>query len=133
MFQNLILLVEDEDALSSLIRQLLQRVGFKVISARSMDEALGVLAVNGPAIRVVLIDWSMMDGASGEQLARHVGQVQPGTRLILMSGLLPKSRHGDAWPPGWVFLEKPFLPGELCKVVHEALSAACPCSCQQPA
>jgi DNA-binding NtrC family response regulator len=118
-----ILLVEDEEALCSLIRQLLHRAGFQVIPARTEDEARTLLAARRSQFSIVMVDWELAGGGSGERLARHISRTHPGTRLILMHDLLPASRQLEACPAGWAFLEKPFLPGELCRIVRESTSS----------
>ena len=110
------MVLDDEPAIRSYAREVLQEEGYLVAEAGSMDEALLLLALDG--ISVALTD-IVMPGASGIDLAHRINVRWPHVAVILMSGqLLPKP--GDL-PPETRVLTKPFSPDLLVSVVADAV------------
>ena len=67
--QPLILIVEDEEAIATLLRYNLEREGFKVAVARDGEEGLAALAEHRPDLAIV--DW-MLPYVSGLELCRQI-------------------------------------------------------------
>jgi signal transduction histidine kinase/CheY-like chemotaxis protein len=115
-----ILLVEDEQVVRVLVRQLLERAGYVVLEARDGQEALR-LASNEPErpIELVLTD-VVMPGLSGRDLVARLMPMLPDLKVIYMSGYTQGGRlgGGDELRP---FLAKPFTPDSLLRKVREAL------------
>lgn len=109
-----ILLVEDEPELRELIGGALQDLGFDVRLAEHAKDAVALLACN--SFQAVISDVSMPGGMSGIELAEHVCQAYPGTRVILVSG------HALAQlpplPPNVRFLPKPYRFPQLVSLLN---------------
>ena len=71
-----LLLVEDDQEVSALTRELLTSLGFAVIPIASADAALGALA-NSRDVDIVVSDVMMPGGVSGLQLAREIRRRHP--------------------------------------------------------
>jgi two-component system, cell cycle sensor histidine kinase and response regulator CckA len=114
-----IVLVEDDDAVRSVIRDILERTGMRVIEARDGHEALAACRAN-PGVDLVLSD-VVMPRLSGVELARMLAVDAPGTKVIYMSGYpnraIPGGRTQDLGP----ILQKPFTPGELLDCIRNVL------------
>jgi|RhiMethySRZTD1v2_1073278.scaffolds.fasta_scaffold07040_10 signal transduction histidine kinase/ActR/RegA family two-component response regulator len=80
-----ILLVEDDQEVSALTRELLISLGFSVIRVASTEAALGALA-DSRDIDVVLSDVMMPGGVSGLQLAREIRRRHPQLPIVLTTG-----------------------------------------------
>jgi PAS domain S-box-containing protein len=80
-----ILLVEDDQEVSALTRELLTSLGFSVLHVSSADAALGALA-NARDIDAVLSDVMMPGGVSGLELARKIRQRHPALTILLTTG-----------------------------------------------
>jgi signal transduction histidine kinase/ActR/RegA family two-component response regulator len=80
-----VLLVEDDQEVAALTRELLASLGFVVTRVASADAALGALA-NARGIDVVLSDVMMPGGVSGLQLAREIRRRHPALRILLTTG-----------------------------------------------
>jgi CheY-like chemotaxis protein len=79
-----ILLVEDEDGVRAVARQVLQRHGYAVIEVARPEDALA-LADTSQAVDLLLTD-IVMPGVGGRALAAQFAARRPGTRVLFMSG-----------------------------------------------
>ena len=79
-----VLLVDDEETVRGIGREMLQELGFKVITAGDGREALEIFE-NNPAINLVILDLTMprMDG---EQCFRELRQIRPDLKVVMSSG-----------------------------------------------
>jgi PAS domain S-box-containing protein len=116
-----ILLVEDEDAVRELTREVLDAGGYVVLEARNGPEALELAQAHRGAIDLLLAD-VIMPRMSGRELAERLRTLRPGTKVLFVSGYTDDAvlRHGvlqDEVP----FLQKPFAPRDLEQKVREVL------------
>jgi two-component system cell cycle sensor histidine kinase/response regulator CckA len=93
-----VLLVEDEEALRGFVRSTLEKGGYTVIDARDGISALELLAGRDRAFDILVTD-VVMPRMGGHELARHVLQSRPATRVLYMSGyaeeaVMPPSLDG---------------------------------------
>jgi PAS domain S-box-containing protein len=118
---ELILVVEDDEALRDLTVQLLQDAGYRVIEANDAETALGLVEGSKPEIDLLLTD-VIMPGKTGVQLRDQVKVIYPNLRSLFMSGYagdLVALRGGRMLEAA--FLEKPFTRSSLLKKVYSAL------------
>jgi PAS domain S-box-containing protein len=118
-----ILLVEDEDGLRELAREILTAGGYKVLVAAGPGDALGVARRHGGPIHLLLTD-VVMPQMSGRELVERLAPEQPEMKVLYMSGYAADAivRRG-VLDPGTVLLQKPFSPDALTRKVREVLSA----------
>ncbi len=120
-----ILLVEDEDAVRSATRRMLERAGYTVSEARDAREAL---ALAGAHAFDMLVTDVVMPGQSGPELHARLLSRQGGRKAIpvlFLSGYTNDSAlRGGQLPPGARFLNKPFARATLLEQVREALDEA---------
>jgi len=116
-----ILLVEDDEIMLSLTRQLLVENGYFVLDAKNGETALEVLGSHPGPVHLVLTD-VVMRGMSGPELVAQVLTSHPGVKIVFMSGytgeLIAQHGHRRNDIP---LLEKPFSRVALLKVLDEAL------------
>ncbi|GAB4258064.1 PAS domain-containing hybrid sensor histidine kinase/response regulator [Deferrisoma sp.] len=79
-----VLVVDDEEAVREITRDLLTGLGHEVVLAVSAEEALEILA-REPGVEVVLTDRSM-PGIPGEELARRIREAFPWVEVVLFTG-----------------------------------------------
>jgi CheY-like chemotaxis protein len=79
-----ILCVDDEDIPRTLRKLILQKRGYKVVTAASGKEALTIIDEGG--INLVLSD-QMMPGMTGTELIKFIKADRPATPVILISGV----------------------------------------------
>lgn len=118
-----ILLVEDEDMLRGLIRELLEIKGYAVLEASQGVEAIDLLKQKGEPVDLVLTD-VVMPHMSGSELVERLRKDQPTLRVIFMSGYTGANNaaiHKSLEMPGVAFLQKPFRLNALISQVEELL------------
>ncbi len=118
-----VLLAEDEDAVRSLVRDVLEVGGYKVLEADSGEKALAVAARETGTIHLLLTD-VVMGGMNGRELAERLRPVRPGLKVLFMSGYTEDAilRHG-VLTAHTAFIPKPFSPAGITAKVREVLDA----------
>ncbi|MBI5164681.1 MAG: PAS domain-containing protein [Magnetospirillum sp.] len=115
-----VLLVEDEDAVRLFGARALKNKGYRVIEARSGEQALDVL--RGTETIDVLVSDVVMPGMDGVTLARLVRMERPAIKVVLMSGYSEDvARNGIDPAEGIAFLPKPFSLKQLAGAVKQAI------------
>jgi CheY-like chemotaxis protein len=109
-----VLLAEDDTALRRFIEVLLQRAGYRVVSAADGLEAMKALLT--VTVDVVVTD-AVMPNVSGYELCRFVRNSQHLSHLpiILLSGLDPKNAETEQVN---AFLAKPITPETLLACIR---------------
>jgi CheY-like chemotaxis protein len=119
--QETILLVEDEDDVRALAREVLERQGYTVVEASDGAQAVTVYEKEGARIDLILTD-VVMPRMSGREMVDRVRATRPDMRVLYMSGYTGDAivRHGvlDA---SMLLLGKPFTPLALIAKVREVL------------
>jgi CheY-like chemotaxis protein len=118
-----ILLVEDEDAVRTLMSRALSRYGFTVLTAGDGTEAIRLARAHEGDIHLLATD-VVMPGMNGRDLAQALRRERPGLRVLFMSGYTDDTllRHG-VYEAQEAFLQKPFPLQTLAAKVREVLSA----------
>ncbi len=116
-----VLLVEDEETVRSLAREVLVRRGYRVIEARDGVEALELLEDGAAGVALVVSDL-IMPRMGGVELGRRLRDRRPVLPLLLMSGYADgagvQALREEA---GRQFLRKPFTPEALARAVRQAI------------
>jgi two-component system, cell cycle sensor histidine kinase and response regulator CckA len=121
-----ILLVEDEEALRTLTRMVLQSYGYTVLEAGDGKDALGI-AGQFPGIIHALVTDLVMPRMGGRGLADGLIRQRPGLRVLFMSGHTEDTvlqRGMDE--PGTAFFHKPFSPLALARKLRRLLDTEIP-------
>jgi nitrogen-specific signal transduction histidine kinase/ActR/RegA family two-component response regulator len=116
-----VLVVEDEELLRVLIRQVLQESGYTVLVASDGEEAVEVASASRFPIHLMITD-VIMPKMDGREAARALEKVFPGIATLYMSGYTDEAivSYG-VLESGLSFLEKPFTPDALLRKVREVL------------
>ena len=117
-----ILLVDDDDSILSLLSMRLEASGYKVITARSGEEALRTLPTN--PVDLIITDL-LMDEMDGMTLFKYVQQKWPAVPVIIITahGSIPEAV--SATQQGiFGFLTKPIDKVQLLDTVKAALVSA---------
>jgi PAS domain S-box-containing protein len=117
-----ILVVEDEIPVGNFVARLLRQHGYDVLTASSGIEALEVMEKESERIDMVLTDMIMPDGFSGADLARRLRDEHPHITIIYTSGYsMDFVGRKLVLLPGVNFLQKPYPPEDLIRLVRENL------------
>ena len=119
-----ILLVEDEQSLRVLVRNVLTRLGYRVLEATTGLTAVEVWKEHRHDIKLLLTDLVMPDGMTGKQLAEVLVHENPNLKVIYTSGY-SRDIAGQGFPlqDGVNFLSKPFQAAKLGQTVRNSLDA----------
>jgi len=120
---ELVLVVDDEEAIREITRGTLEAFGYRVLTASDGTEALALYADRKNDIAVVLTDMVMpfMDGPA---TIRALQRMNPRIRIIAASGLAMGQRAGEASLEGVsVFLNKPYTAEKLLKALAHVLKS----------
>jgi two-component system, cell cycle sensor histidine kinase and response regulator CckA len=118
-----ILLVEDEDEVRILVKQMLRAAGYTVLEAADQDHAREICRNLNQTIDVMLTD-VVMPRISGPQLAAEVRSIRPELKVIYMSGY-PRDRfEQDGYPDILHFIQKPLTPEDLRALVRDVIGGA---------
>jgi two-component system cell cycle sensor histidine kinase/response regulator CckA len=116
-----ILLVEDDEIMLSLTRQLLESNGYTVLEAKDAQSAIDVTQNHPEKIDLLLTD-VVMRGMSGPELVKQVRTSHPGVKVVFMSGytgeLISQHQELELEIP---LLEKPFSRAALWKILDTTL------------
>jgi CheY-like chemotaxis protein len=119
-----ILVVEDEDSVSSLITTILTSRNYKVLRAADGTEGLALYMKHRDEVRLALVDMLMpvLDGAS---TVRALRKLQPDLKIVAMSGLLMEKTSDEiaSLVKSVPFLSKPFDPEALLRILAAVLAA----------
>jgi CheY-like chemotaxis protein len=118
-----VLLVEDEDAVRALAREVLRRHGYVVIEARHGLDALRTAEQHQDQIHLLITD-VVMPHMSGRDLAQRLAEIRPAMKVLFMSGYTNHAVVHRDLTPGSAFLQKPFTPDILARKVRSVLDAA---------
>lgn len=114
-----ILVVDDDDGVRTTSMSLLRHLGYQVLPADGVAQALEVLHSDRP-VDLVFTD-VVMPGESGVDLARHVRRLRPELPVVFVSGYAdPGAIAGEI--PLDRLLRKPFRAQELNSMIEAALA-----------
>jgi PAS domain S-box-containing protein len=117
-----ILLVEDDEIMLGLTRQLLEQNGYTVLAASDGQTALQIVQSHPEPIQLLLTD-VVMRGMSGPDLVSQVASSHPEVRAVFMSGytgeLIAQHQELKADTP---LLEKPFTRTALWQILDSVLN-----------
>jgi CheY-like chemotaxis protein len=123
-----VLLVENEPAMLRIGKLSLRQLGYKVLAATTIEEAVQKVRAQGSSIDVVLTD-VVLGGGNGCTLAREIQEIHPAMRFVFMSGLGEHIAIGQGTSSHpFKVLTKPFDLQRLSNAVREAVSMDHPAS-----
>ena len=121
--EETILLVEDEEMVRELVRQLLVQQGYTVLTASGGAEALTICQRHTGPIHLLLTD-VVMPQMSGRELSIFLASIRPETRVLYMSGYTDDAIvHHGVLEPGTAFIQKPFTPEALEATIRKVLGS----------
>ncbi|MBN1554733.1 MAG: PAS domain S-box protein [Phycisphaerae bacterium] len=117
-----VLLVDDEELIQHAGKQMLERIGFTVLTASDGEEALRIFQESDGDIDCVLLDLTM-PRMSGEECLRELRKIKSDVRIVLSSGYNEQDvvrRFTEKGPAG--FIQKPYQTENLRRKMKEIFS-----------
>ena len=119
-----ILLVDDEDTILDVGKEMLTALGYKVVSAQGGKRAVDVYAEHKEEIDLVILDM-VMPGMAGGEVYDRIKEMNPRARALLSSGYGLDGRATDILERGCNgFIQKPFDLKDLSERIREVLEKA---------
>jgi CheY-like chemotaxis protein len=118
--QGTVLVVDDEETVRTVTARILETLGFAVVLACDGREGLETYRREPSRFTIVLLDLTMphMDG---EETFRQLRHLNPGVRVVLMSGFNQQEAVSRFTGKGLAgFVQKPFEVGSIMTAVREA-------------
>ena len=118
---EIILLVDDEEAICTTVKKILERFGYRVITAANGAEAVSLYAGRGAEIAVVITDMHMpiMDGPATIVALKSMN---PAVKIIGSSGLAANGGVAKAASSGVRhFVPKPYSAEKMLRTLREVL------------
>jgi len=116
-----ILLVDDEEQIVSLEKQMLERLGYQVVERTSSTDALKAFREQPEKFDLVITDMTMPN-MTGDILSAELMKIRPDIPIILCTGFSEKISKGKSDTLGIKgFLMKPIVMKDLAKTIREAL------------
>ena len=120
-----ILVVEDDQEVQTVVENALIEGGFEPAIASSGEEAVTLLTGDKSSYRALVADVRLRGRMDGWEVARRAREIDPDFPIIYMTG-----GAIDQWPvkgvPNSILLEKPFAPAQLVTAVSQLLNALSP-------
>ena len=118
-----ILLVDDEDKIVEVNRALLERLGYRILTAEGGTEAVRTVETMGDDIDLIILDL-IMPGMDGAKAFERIRDVRPGIPIILSSGYAVSGKAEEIMRKGCEgFMQKPFDIIELSVKIRKTLDA----------
>jgi CheY-like chemotaxis protein len=116
-----LLVVEDEPALLRLTTLLLEKLGYRVLPAKTPYQALHWAREYSGQIQLLVTD-VVMPEMNGRDLAQHIHLLDPNIQCLFMSGYTAEViTQNGVLPDGVSFIQKPFTLNSLAAKVREML------------
>jgi len=122
---GVILVIEDDEAIQTVVEDALSEAGFEPAIAASGEEALTLLKGTKSIYRALVLDISLRGRVDGWEVAQQAREIDPEFPVVYMSG-----KSAAEWPskgvPNSIMLEKPFAPAQLVTAVSQLLNSGTP-------
>ncbi|MBI5919901.1 MAG: response regulator transcription factor [Nitrosomonadales bacterium] len=128
--QPSLLLVDDDATFCSVLSKAMKKRGFAVTTANSVEEAIPLAQANPPEYAVVDLK---MDGASGLVLVAQLHELDPATRIVVLTGYASIATAVEAIKLGATqYLPKPANADEIVAAFGHSPSADVELEIQPP-
>ncbi|HYJ45755.1 MAG TPA: PAS domain S-box protein [Pyrinomonadaceae bacterium] len=118
---ELVLVVDDEEAIREITKGTLETFGYRVLTASDGTEAIALYAANRDEVRAVITDM-MMPFMDGPATIRALQKLNPQVKIIAASGLAANEKAAEAANAGVkVFLPKPYTAEKLLTALYDIL------------
>ena len=117
-----VLVVEDDQSLQSIIEESLTDGGFEPAIATSGEEAVTLLKSGLTKYRALVTDINLRGRMDGWEVAKRAREIDPEFPVVYMTGTSADD-YGSQGVPNSILLNKPFAPAQLVTAVSQLLNA----------
>ncbi len=120
-----ILVVEDDHAIQSVVEEALTDGGFEPAIAASGEEAVTLLKGGLIKYRALVTDINLRGTMGGWEVAKVAREIDPEFPIIYMTGA-SADQYASHGVPNSILLTKPFAPAQLVTAVSQLLNSGTP-------
>jgi DNA-binding response OmpR family regulator len=120
-----ILVVEDDHAIQSIVEEALTDGGFEPAIAASGEEAVTLLKGGLTKYRALVTDINLRGTMGGWEVAKVAREIDPEFPIIYMTGA-SADQYASHGVPNSILLTKPFAPAQLVTAVSQLLNSGTP-------
>ncbi len=117
-----ILVVEDDHSVQSIVEEALSDGGFEPAIAASGEEAVTLLKGNKRKYRALVTDINLLGKMAGWEVAKLAREIDPAFPVVYMTGA-NADEYGSHGVPNSILLTKPFAPAQLVTAVSQLLNS----------
>lgn len=121
----LILVVEDDQLIQTVVKEALTEGGFEAAVSATGEEAISLLQHDKDKYRALVTDVNLLGRLDGWEVAKRERELNPTLPVVYMTGAA-----ADQWTshavPNSILLNKPFAPAQLVTAVSQLLNAGSP-------
>jgi CheY-like chemotaxis protein len=121
----IILVVEDDQLIQSLVEETLSDGGFESAIAASGEEAVTLLQGHKGKYRALVTDINLRGEMDGWEVAQHAREIETDFPVVYMSGAAAADWTSKGVPNS-IMLSKPFAPAQLLTAVSNLLNSGTP-------
>jgi two-component system cell cycle sensor histidine kinase/response regulator CckA len=116
-----LLLVDDEEMILDVNRELLESLGYRILEARNGRDAIEVYKAHSHEIDLVILDM-IMPGMGGSEAFDHLKEINPQIKIILSSGYSITGQAQKIMDRGChAFIQKPYRMDDLSQMIRQVL------------
>jgi DNA-binding response OmpR family regulator len=121
----MVLIVEDEFLIQTMVEEALREAGFETAIAPSAEEAVTLIKGKVMNYRALVTDINLKGRMTGWEVAKQARQIEPAFPIIYMTGAAADdwASHGV---PNSILLVKPFASAQLVTAVSQLLNIGNP-------
>jgi DNA-binding response OmpR family regulator len=116
-----VLLVEDEIAITPILQEALEEGGYSVETASDAAQAIAMIETEGAAYKALITDVNLRSKVTGWDLARRARELTPDVPVVYMTGGSEHEWTANGVPYS-ILLTKPFVPAQLLTAVSQLLN-----------
>ncbi len=118
---EMILLVDDEEMVADIGKEMLEKLGYKIVVATGGNEAIKLLKTIRNQVNLVILDMIMPDMSGGETFNR-LRAIKPDVKILLSSGYSLNGQASEIMQRGCNgFIQKPFNVKQISRKIREIL------------
>jgi CheY-like chemotaxis protein len=118
----LILVVEDESLIASVLEDTLKDAGFAVSTATQAEAAIRLLDAPDSHFRALITDVDLKSKLTGWDVARHARTIAPDLPVVYATSTIHEWEAMGV--PNSILVKKPYVPAQILTAVAQLLNAA---------
>ena len=119
--KHTILVIEDEELLLDLLKEMLEDEGYRVLTAADGPQAVDLYRTEKEKVSLVLSDMGL-PSMGGWEVLQQLKAINPFVKVILSSGFMDSKVRQDMLSAGAKdFIQKPYMPEKVIQKIQDTI------------